>query len=283
MYSENVILKSNPAKNLAPQKYKRQRSNEDSSNSSWDSMSSPIQSSIVNPMAFANALKAYQTPQTPKFSSFNNFMTSTPSMATLAAAAAAAEPSINFTISFFKSLNAVSSPFTDHVIDASKIYCVPPTKVESMEMKPSPYDTNISDDVQPSIRLSVDSIVSGIMYDSERYMELKNAEEINLQQFIKMHLEHFPLKRTYSQEKVRSVCRKNDYEQASGIDAAAEKLRKAKYRQLNNENSQRSRYKQKMARIESALTAIFYRDRIASYERRIEKMIDTVMHPNETK
>lgn len=283
MYSENVILKPNPAKNLAPHNYKRQRSNEDSSNSSWGSMASPIQSSMVNPMAFADAIKAYQSPQPTNFLPFNNFMTSTPSMATLAAAAAAAEPSFNLTISFFKSMNAVPSPFTDHVIDASKIYCHPPTKVEPMEMKPFPYHANISDFVQPSIRLSADSINSGIIYDIEQCMEMKDAEDVKLQQFVEMHSEHFPLKCTYSQEKVRSVCRKNDYEQALGINAVAEKLRKAKYRQLNNENSQRSRYKQKIARIECDLTAVFYRDRIASYAERIEKLIDIVMHPNETK
>lgn len=274
MADGRMVLKANPVKifkDFAPQKYKRQRSNEESSNSSWESLPiSPMElpsPSIINPVALVNPFQTYQSPFAPRISPFNAFTTSTPAMAQLNAAPATDE-SINLTISFLKAMHAAASPFVDHAIDATKMYpTAPPIK---MEMPPSPYATNDACEiVRP---LTVQSIVSDLMYDDKRYNELMQAEEWNLSQFITTHLEHFPLKRTYSREKVRSVCQRLDSEPASEA--------KAKYRQLNNENSQRSRHKQKIARIQDALIAVFLRDRIASYERRIAKMIDTIMDPN---
>lgn len=296
--TENTVQKADPVKiynKITSQKYKRQRSDEEnSSNVSWSSMS-PTQSTSASALTMADHVCQPYSPKTPMNLPRNHFITSTPAMATLAAATATAEPSINFAISFYKSMNAAPSPFTDSPIDASKLFCPPPMNMEmpplNKKMPPLPMsmqtstpstDMNfISNFTKPSVRFpNAKSIISEPIYDSKRYGQLMIAEQANLLKFIEIHLPHFSLNRTYNQAKVRRVCRATDAEPANGIDNIEVKLRKAEYRQLNNLNSQRSRHKQKVARFNDALTAVFLRDRIASYERRVEKMIETILDPN---
>lgn len=302
--------------------YKRQRSDESTSNSSWGS-ASPIQSPIINPMALAT-YQPYQTPIAQKMLPYNNFMTSTPSMSTLAAAAASV-PACNLTMAFLQALQVplpyaglpmyfAPPPNVDH-----QMYCARPPPSPQMTPSPplqmgpssqmtpspppqmppppqmtswSPPSTKIRSAVvvtperkekeeevgESSVLVSARSIVPELKYQDTRFTELVHAEQTNLMQFIHLHIDYFELSRSYRQQKARSVCRKKETENENlSAEALAEKERKAEYRQLNNENSQRSRQKQRVQRLNEALTAIFLRDRVASYERRIQTLIDIIM------
>lgn len=119
---------------------------------------------------------------------------------------------------------------------------------------------------------------SDMMYDSPRYMELMNYEDFNERKFIEMHKKYFQVHSGNRQEnKVRSVCRTDEATQSTGIVTPVDIERKAEYRRVNNQNSQLSRYKQKVARIEHGLAAVYLRDRVSSYERRLGQMLDIIM------
>lgn len=233
---ENVVLKAAPIKmykNLAQQRYNRQRSlDSNSSTSSYDRMSPIPAPMMANQIALAGSYQPYHpTPNASHILSYNNFLASAPGMANLAAAAATVEPAINYTISFFKAMNAAPSPYTDQAIDLTKMHRPAPAKMEmsTPSFKPAVAST-------PVIDVNAKLVIAEVMYDCPRYTELIEAELVNQEKFIQMHLKHFELRRTYSREKVRSVCRSDE---TPGADGVVDNSRKAEYRKLNNVNSQR--------------------------------------------
>lgn len=234
---KNAVLKAAPIKiykNLAQQRYNRQRSlDSNSSTSSWERMSPIPAPMIVNPIALAGSYQPFHPPPTAShILSYNDFLASTSGIANLAAAAASLEPAMNYTISFFNAMNAVPSPYTDQAIDMTKMHRPAPIK---MEMPPSSSKSAVA--TTPAIDMNdvnAKMVIAEVMYDHPRYTELIAAEQDNREKFIKIHLEHFELQRTYSREKVRSVCRSVG---APG-NGTVEDSRKAEYRKLNNANSQ---------------------------------------------
>lgn len=124
------------------------------------------------------------------------------------------------------------------------------------------FDSNSGEnDVLKENPEKTESITTERLYNDNRYVELQSAEAGNLRRFSETHLEQFHSESACTPRKLRPVCKKPRLKQKFGIDALVKRLRKAAYRQINNERSQESRSKRKMASINDTLMAIFLRDR----------------------
>lgn len=160
-----------------------------------------------------------------------------------------------------------------NIIDASKMFS---SHIPMVADTPAN-----SDDDQTMCSFNVYSVISEPIYKNNRLQELMQNEIKLHREFIEKRIEQFPIKQTYNQKKVRSVCRQNEIKELWSLNDSCQKNKKAEMRYVNNQKSMQSRNKQKMSRINDGLSVLFLRERIAEYEMRIQKMMKLFLHPQE--
>lgn len=126
---------------------------------------------------------------------------------------------------------------------------------------------------------NVYSLPTKPMYNTPLLSHMIQQEKLLHKQFLEKRITDIPMKRTYSREKVRQVCSQSESFDLNNI-SQSDLQKRAQLRSINNQKSLQSRLKQKMSRVTDSLTVLYLRERIAEYERRIEKLVMVYMNPH---
>lgn len=126
---------------------------------------------------------------------------------------------------------------------------------------------------------NVYSLPTRPMYNTTLLSHMTQKEKLLHKQFLEKKIADIPMTRNYSRERTRQTSSQNE-----SFDGTYEMhgQKRTQMRSINNQKSLQSRLKQKMFRATDSLTVLFLRERIAEYERRIEKLMKVCLNPHES-